>query len=149
VKEVLESAIRAKNSDEELWYKSVEAARQIIHTRDLSDDELVKLALSSETPESFNILVKYIYKFTRSNPDGHKAIEILFNSVDGSTYSLKEWTVAIEFFHHWLEKEERVTSWPTMLGYLCCCSESPEGIDVRHELVDLLRDMLETYGYDG
>ena len=36
-----------------------------------------------------------------------------------------------------------------MLGYLQCCEDSPDNKDIEHHLVDLVRDMITTYGYEG
>lgn len=149
---MLEAAIKSKClkvTEQELWSKSIENARSIIHTRDMSDNELVKIATESSSLDSFNTVIKLIYLFTKSNPNGHQALSDLFNSVDNSPYSLGEWISAIFEFSNWLDKNERKSPWPTMLGYLGCCSESPENKDIKHSLKDLLKEMLETYGYEG
>lgn len=147
--EVLVSALKLKKSEQDIWQKSIENARSIIHTRDLSDNELVKIATESSTPKAFNSTIKQIYLFTKSNPNGHSAIADLYNSVDNSPYSLREWIDAIEYFSSWLEESERTSPWTTMLGYLRCCSESPDNKDIKHNLKSLLKDMLKTYGYEG
>ncbi len=145
----LEAIINFKSSEQDLWFKCIETARGSIHARDLTDSELSKIAKASSTPQSFNTITKLIYRFTRSNPNGHQAVSVLFNSVDNSQYSLSEWIEAIEFFSNWLDERERRTPWPTLLGYLSCCSESPENKDIKHNLTLLLKDMLTTYDYEG
>ncbi len=149
VKKVLEAVINSKDSEKDLWSKSIESARNIIHTRDMSDDELIKIAMNSNNAISFNVVIKLIYKFTRSNPNGHKGVECFFNSVDESPYSLSQWIEAVEYFSNWLDTNQRTTPWPTLLGYLSCCSESPENKNIKHNLKSLLKDMLEVYGYEG
>ncbi len=149
VKKVLEVVISSKDSNKDLWSKSIESARNTIHTRDMSDDELIKIAMGSADPISFNTVIKLIYRFTRTNPNGHQGVECFFNSVDESPYSLSQWIEAIEFFSHWLDENKRTTPWPTLLGYLSCCTESPENKNIKHNLKHLLKDMLETYGYEG
>ena len=141
--------IQTKESEREIWIKSVESSRKIMHSRDMSDDELCKLVSASSSPRSFNTITKLIYKFTRTNPNGHQAIENLFSSVDESPYSLHEWIDAVEYFTNWLEERDRESPWPTMLGYLSCCSESPENKDIKNNLTALLSDMLKAHGYEG
>ena len=145
----LRNIIQTKDSEKELWIKSVESSRKTMHSRDMSDDELCKLVSASSSPVSLNIIIKLIYKFTRSNPNGHQAIENLFKSVDDSPYSLHEWIDAVQLFSEWLEERDRESPWPTMLGYLRCCSESPENKDIKNNLVTLLSDMLKAHGYEG
>lgn len=145
----LELFIQAKENQQDLWQKSVESARQILHARDMKDHELLKIAKACKSLDCFNLMIKHIYRFTRTNPNGHQAVDILFSSVDNSPYSLTEWCEAIETFSKWLDNEKRSSPWNTMLGYLSCCAESPENKNIKHELTSLLIDMLTTYGYDG
>lgn len=149
MKKVLQAVINSKESERDLWSKSIESARSTIHTRDMSDEELIKIAMNSNCAASFNVVIKLIYRFTRSNPNGHMGVECFFNAVDDSPYSLAQWIEAIKYFSKWLDENQRTTPWPTLLGYLSCCSESPENKNIKHNLKHLLKDMLETYGYEG
>lgn len=146
---MLKSIVQDKSEKKDLWLKSIENARSILHARDMSDQEIEKIAIASHSPEDFNVVIRWIYTFTRSNPNGHQGVLTLFKNTDSSHYNLSEWIEAISFFNNWLEENERKTNWVTLLGYLQCCGESPENIDIKHSFVSLVKKMLETYGYEG
>jgi hypothetical protein len=147
--DLLKDIVQEKSDKKELWIKCIENARSIIHARDMSDEEINKVAKASLSPDDFNVIIRWIYAFTRSNPDGHLGVLSLFKNTDSSHYSLSEWVEAINYFNNWLEENERTTNWITLLGYLQCCGDSPENIDIKHSFISLLKDMLETYGYEG
>ena len=147
--ELLEKHIQSKNDQNDLWKKCLENARSILHARDITDSELAKIFTASSTPEDFNTVIRLVYEFTRSNPNGHLAIKLLFNQADTSHFTLTEWIEAINFFNKWLIENDRKCGWKMMLGYLTCCSESPENKDIKHKFNDLINDMLKAYGFDG
>lgn len=144
-----EKLIQTKSDQRDLWKKCLDNARSILHVRDTTDLELEKLFIASSTPENFNTIIRLIYEFTRTNPNGHLAVKLLFNQADTSHYSLVEWIDGINFFYAWLNENERKSGWKMMLGYLACCSESPENKDIKHKFNDLISDMLKSYGFDG
>ncbi|OUR98892.1 hypothetical protein A9Q84_05625 [Halobacteriovorax marinus] len=147
--DLFKSIAHNKSDKNELWLKCIANARSIIHARDMSDQEIEKIANASSSPEDFNVIVRWIYTFTRENPNGHQGILSLFKNTDSSRYDLVEWIEAINHFNSWLEEHERKTDWIKLLGYLQCCGESPENVDIKHNFVSLLKNMLETYGYEG
>jgi hypothetical protein len=147
--EALEKLIQTKEDQKDLWMKCLDNARSILHARDITDLELEKIFVASSTPEKFNTVIKLVYEFTRTNPNGHLAVKLLFNQADTSHYTLNDWIEGINFFNSWLLKNDRKTGWKMMLGYLACCSESPENKDVKHKFNDLINDMLKAHGFDG
>ena len=149
MKEESEKSIHAKSDQRELWTKSLENARSILHARDISDSDLNKILSSSKDPHKFNTLIKLVYTYTRSNPNGSAAVKHLFLKVDSSHYTMTDWIDAISLFEDWLSKKGRKTTWDMMLGYLACCTESPENKDIKHEFLEILSDMLEEHGFEG
>jgi hypothetical protein len=144
-----ETSISNKKTDLDTWKACLENARRILHTRDISDKDLEKIFTASNDPEKFNTVIKLLYSYTRSNPNGSLAVKLLINHVDTSHYSLSDWVDAINIFNTWLENEGRKTSWDMMLGYLACCTESPENKDIKHKFTDILSDMLNEHGFEG
>ena len=144
-----EESIDQKNERKDLWKTCVKNARSTLHSRDITDSELLKILESSSSPEKFNTIVRLIYVFSKTHPDGHTAIKILFENTDSSIYSLEEWINAIDYFDTWLSNNTRKADWKMMLGYIACCSQSPENKDIKHNFIELIDDMLLTYGFDG
>jgi hypothetical protein len=137
------------SSDQELVRKVLEASRSSLRQTELSDHDFFELAQKAGTIENFQIIFRYIYEYSKTHPDPSKAIKKLFRFVDESIYDLGEWLAALISFHHWLKNENKKADFEVMIGYLQCCSESPENKDIKHELSDLLKIMLDAHGFKG
>lgn len=133
----------------EEWAPVLEHARTVLAHKYLSDRNLVRLTKGAATIEQTELMVKLFYQDSKERPIGTAAIDVLFKVVDHSNYSLGAWLSAIVYFHEWLEKDGRKTTFLKMLGYLQCCEESPENKDVDYRFLDLVEDMLKTHGYVG
>ena len=142
----IEEVIEAKGEE---WRSTLEYARTTIPVKFLSDRNLVRLTKGDATIAHTEMMVRLLYKDLMERPTGSSAIEYFFRVIDHSEYSLYAWLNAITYFTNWLEKENRTTAFPKMLGYIQCCEDSPENKDIEHKLVDLVEEMIKTHGFEG
>lgn len=142
----IEDVIASKGED---WRATLEFARVTLSDKFLSDRNLVRLTKGAATIPQTELMVKLLFQDSKERPVGVPGIDIFFKVVDHSNFSLGSWLSAIVFFHDWLIKENRTTTFQKMLGYLQCCEESPENKDIDHNFLDLVSDMLKTHGYVG
>ncbi|EQC44741.1 hypothetical protein M900_0373 [Bacteriovorax sp. Seq25_V] len=113
-------------------------------------DERIKLLLGScEDEAQLRPLFHYLSHSYKTNPNHKETGEMLFSFVDESEYDLPQWIEAIAIFHQWLTEKNRTTTFPKMLGYISCCTQSPENKMLKYQLKDILNDMLKTHGYVG
>lgn len=142
----LEDVITEKGEE---WRKTLEFARESVPEKFLSDRNLIRLTKGAATIPQTELMVKLLFQDSKERPVGVPGIELFFKVVDHSNYSLGSWLSAIVYFHEWLVKENRTTSFQKMLGYLQCCEESPENKDIEHKFLDLVHEMLSTHGFVG
>lgn len=142
----LEDVILEKGEE---WRSTLAHARVTIPEKFLSDRNLVRLTKGAATITQTELMVRLLFQDSKERPVGVPGIEHFFKVVDQSNYSLGAWLKAVTYFHEWLQKENRTTPFPKMLGYLQCCEDSPENKDIEHHLVDLVEDMIKTHGYVG
>ena len=136
-------------SDYHRWKESLQFARSSLSIAVLNDRQFEKIALNSKDVAQFNLLAKYLYQSSKAQPDSSKGVSALFQQVDDSIYSLKEWIEAISFFHQEIEKQGQKTDFLTMLGYLRCCALSPENKTRKRSFCELISEMLNDYGFEG
>ena len=142
----IEDVIREKGEE---WRATLDYARTTIPQKFLSDRNLVRLTKGAATIPQTQLIVKLLFQDSKERPVGVPGIDYLFRVVDHSNYSLGAWLTAITYFHEWLTKENRTTSFQKMLGYLQCCEDSPENKDIDYRFLFLVEDMLKTHGYVG
>ncbi len=133
----------------QLWSQSLDFARSSLSQTVLSDLSLLKLAEASETVEDFNLIAKYLYLSSKTQPDPGRGCQSFFKAVDESNYSLKEWISTISTFDSYLKEQKKSASFLVMLGYVQCCSESPGNKGVKRGLRELLLEMLSQYGFEA
>ncbi len=133
----------------EHWRAALHFARTTIADRYLSDKNLIRLTKGNCTISQLELMVKILYADSKERPVGVTGIDQFFYVVDRSDFNLFSWLEAITIFSNWLDKNNRKSPFPKMLGYLQCCEDSPENKDVTHVFVDLVNDMLEKHGFEG
>ncbi len=143
---ILEDVIAHKGEE---WRSSLDYARQTVPDKYLSDKNLIRLTKGSCTIPHLELMIKILFQDSKERPIGISGIDQFFQVVDRSEFNLFDWLEAVTFFYSWLEKNNRKTAFPKMLGYLQCCEESPENKDIQRNFVDLVREMLEEHGYVG
>ena len=131
------------------WQEALELVRTYFKPSELSDEHLFKIAKASLSTARFNLFIKEAYRSCQGHPDRARPFKTLFSYCDESIYSLKEWILTFDHFQQYLSRDQRREDMMTMLGYLQCCSLSPENKDIKHEFIDLLDNMLLEYGFDG
>lgn len=136
-------------SDYQRWKESLQFARSSLSVAVLDDRQFEKLALNSQSISAFNLLAKYLYQSAKTQPDSSRGVTALFQQVDDSIYSLKEWIEAIAFFHEEVEKRGQKTDFLTLLGYLRCCALSPENKTRKRSFCELISEMLDDYGFEA
>ncbi len=131
------------------WMAALSLGRTYFKANELSDELLARLAKASQSTALFNRFLKEAYRSCQTHPDRTRPFKTLIHYCDESIYSLKEWMQAYSHFLKYLDQEKRQEDLLTMLGYLQCCSLSPENKDIKHEFIDLLDGMITTYGFLG
>src|SRR5690554_1875932 len=129
------------------WINALSFARSTLSYAVASDEQLKHLAQASESIDHFTILIKAIYQYSKSHPDPSQSLRYLFNQVDESDYGLDQWIKAYAFFDQWLVEQKLTSDLVTMLGYLGCCSLSPENKTHKRDLCGLLVEMLKEHGF--
>lgn len=142
----LEDVIQEKGEE---WRIPLNFARTGLPDKFLSDRNLIRLTKGRCTIPHLELMVKILFQDSKERPVGTTGIDQFFFVVDRSEYNLFSWLEAITYFHNWLTKNNRTTSFPKMLGYLQCCEESPENKDIAHDFNDLIQAMLDQYGFVG
>lgn len=140
---------KTSGEDQQKWLEAIETGRSYFKANELSDELLTKLAMASESTDSFNRFLKEAYRSCQTHPDRTRPFKTLVHYCDESIYSLKEWLLAYNYFRRYLDEQGRQEDLLTMLGYLQCCSLSPENKDIKHDFIDLLEAMLNQYGFVG
>ena len=131
------------------WKHALDLARGYFNPHDVSDDQLMKIAAASLSVDHFNIIIKDCYRSSQGHPDRGRPFKTLFSYCDESIYSLTDWLRAYDHFRSYLSESGRSEDFQLMLGYLQCCSLSPENKDIKHDFVDLLQSMLDQFGFKG
>ena len=131
------------------WTEARSFARKTLNRAVASDEDIEKLAQACQSVEQLNLLVKSIYQFSKTHPDPALAIRTLYQHVDDSDYSFTQWIEAYEYFYQWLQERDLSSDFVTMLGYLGCCSLSPENKTHKRELCGLLQEMLQEHGFQA
>lgn len=132
-----------------LWQQSLAFARASLSITVLNDQQLTTIAMNSATVDDFNLIAKSLYQCSKTHPDPGRGVKDFFQHVDDSDYSIEDWIKAIAIFHQWLKQEKLKSDFLTMLGYLACCSVSPENKTHKRDLCGLLQEMLDQYGFQA
>lgn len=130
----------------DLYYDKV---RQLYPNTFLSDENIERILIASENEDQINSLFYFLSKSLKSSPDLKTSGSLLFSHVDSSDYDLSQWIETIHVFKLWLDKEKRISNFDTVLGYISCCTNSPENKMIKFKLVDILNDMIKTHGFNG
>ncbi len=133
----------------EHWRAPLDYARTTIPDKYLSDKNLIRLTKGRCTIAHLELMVKILFQDSKERPVGITGIDQFFYVVDRSNFNLFDWLESITLFYEWLNKENRKTPFPKMLGYLQCCEDSPENKDIKNEFTQLVSGMLIEHGYEG
>ena len=74
---------------------------------------------------------------------------MLFRSVDDSPDSLADWLEALDALTQWCDAQDKTPMSDELIGYVACCSESQAGHPVRLPLPEVVRQMLEDFGFES
>lgn len=149
INEAIKKLVSSTQESEADWQAALSLGRTYFKASELSDDLLVRLAIASKNTKTFNRFLKEAYRSCQTHPDRTRPFKTLIHYCDESIYSLEEWLHAYEYFLQYLDRDGRKEDLLTMLGYLQCCSLSPENKDIKHDFIDLLEGMLGQYGFVG
>lgn len=138
-----------KSNSHELVEKHFEKVRSVYPIHFLSDESIKRLLIATKDEGHLNSLFYFLSKSLKSSPDKKASGAILFTYVDDSEYELSQWIEAIAYFKIWLDENSRETSFEKVLGYISCCTSSPENKTIKFKLIDILKDMLKTHGFNG
>lgn len=134
---------------EKEWALCLESARQSLKFTAIDYLGLEQLALASGSPQQFTIMGRLIYHYGKSHPQTEQIFDLILESVDSSPFPLSQWISSVEYFYHWLINHHRKLDLLKMLGYLRCCVNSSEGSGPQEDFLTIVKEMLETCGYDG
>ncbi|MBT3468529.1 MAG: hypothetical protein HOD72_09980 [Opitutae bacterium] len=84
----------------------------------------------------------------RNYPDFETAFIGLAGGIDDSVFPIEEWVEAFAAFFCNISKES-IPDLQSVAGYITCCAESQVKYPVRPSLADVVREMLQEYGFDG
>lgn len=113
-------------------------------------DRSIKLLLNACPDEAhLKVLSFYLGHLLNSSSMHKEKGRLLFDLADESYYDLTEWIKAIKVFDDYLNEHKRTTKFELMLEYISCSCQSPENKLVKYPLHDLVKKMLDEYGYVG
>ena len=81
-------------------------------------------------------------------PDFDQALPVLAAGIDNSTFPTGEWIDALAAFFEIIH-QARIPSLQSMVGFIVCCAESQAKYPIRPPLSDVVRELLEEYGFEG
>jgi len=127
------------------WYDALTQAAKLAHGANIDPDGFILLARSSSQASTFILIIEALSEYTKENPYGDNALNLLFSYVRNSQYELQAWVDALEYFYKWLEQNNRHASFVPMLSYIkgCIGPSAPEQGTLR----ELVSKVLDTYGY--
>ncbi len=131
------------------WTRAFESARQSLKMIEIDYGTLEQIALASQSPSQFTVIVRLIYQYGKSYPHGKEVADFILDTVNESSFSLPDWLEAIEYFYHWLQKNQRKVDFLPMLKYLECCAAAPDAKEGGQTFSALVEDMLAVAGYEG
>ena len=72
--------------------------------------------------------------------------DTLAESIDDSSFSLRDWVEALRLFGHWLDARGQTLDLRDQIGYVSCAADAAgAGANLTH-LPSLVEEMLEAYG---
>lgn len=115
----------------------------------LSDENIKTILKNISSEAQLNSLFHFLSHALKTSPDKKTAGSLLFKHVETSEYELSQWIEAISFFKQWLDEHQRHSNFEKILGYIACCTSSPENKTLKFKLVDILKQMLNEHGFNG
>lgn len=139
----------AANNSHQLLEKYFEKTRLILGPQFINDEQLKNIILNSGNEEKLNCMIGYLHVYMKSHPDQKMLFSQFINFIDESEYAMDQWIESIYFFDLWLKDHDRKSNLAKMMGYISCCTQSPENLTIKYKLKDILSNMLESYGFKG
>ena len=84
----------------------------------------------------------------RGYKDFEPAIAALALGIDESMFSISEWSEALCVFFEEVP-HNRISNLQTAVGYIVCCAESQAPMPIRPRLAEVVREMLQEFGFEG
>ena len=82
----------------------------------------------------------------KRDPSAQEVYNAFRHAVDDSDYPLGAWFQSLEAFYAWLGSRNRTAAFDDAVDYIGCCAAAD---NTGHPLPDLVRMMLEEYGFEG
>ncbi len=116
---------------------------------DLPPADAHRLAQACSGPTHVTLLARLLRSSADEPEPPTMRAHFFLQAADDSDLSLAEWIEALGVFYAWLDEQGRRTRFSKALGYLHCCAEAMAGGIAFATLADGVRDMLESYGFEG
>ena len=139
----------AENSSSQLKEDFFEKIRRSYPNQFLTDQRISLILDNCTSEQNIKSLFKHLSQHLKSGPDIKTLGNDFFENVDDSQYDMTQWIDTITLFDAWLDKENRTSTFKNILGYIQCCTKSPENKMNKYRLSDLLEEMLKVHGYIG
>jgi len=113
----------------------------------ISPDFLKQWFSPADNSNDLEKLTASLSEFIRSG----KSQEDLNRYIDHSPYTIREWASATLEFHDFLTaQQKKVVLLPeSSFSYLSCCAEAATHNPIHESFVDVVRQMLDTFGIEG
>lgn len=145
------ASVKSKETEsfEQDWLSVLEQAQLALNRCFLTEEDCQQLALASSEPTKFNVIIRLIYSHSKQNPHREPATVLIKRLVNSTPFSMSDWVDAIFYFYQWLNKNNRKVNFLSMLNYLECCSASTDAREPGQTLLNLVKDMLRLFDYEG
>lgn len=133
------------------WYRGLENARKCVDEGVFNEQGLTVLAHHTATPAHLATLLRHLRQHHHRQPWTPSGLDAMIEASDQSPYAISDLFDAFCTFDEWLRTHQRPSVFSAMLGYLECCltSQAATPTHLLPPLNDVLKEMLERFGYDG
>lgn len=130
------------------WYDALSKGMALACDSKIDPDAFLMMSNSSSKSSQFLLFMEALNAYSKENPYGTNAFNLVSCYIDRSSYSLQDWVEVIDYFYNWLAKNCRHASLISVLGYVLGCAENREFVILNDfDFVDIVEKVLGTYGF--
>lgn len=130
------------------WYNALNQGVQLANEGRIDPDAFLMVVNNSIKCSQFILIMESLRTYSKENPYGTNAFNLLIFYADRSNYTLKDWVEVLDYFYNWLAKNCRKASFETILNYILNCIGGRNWLELRNfRLTELVEQFLGTYGF--
>ncbi len=150
VTKLSEELSKSTNESFMTWHEALTKGTQLAQEAQIDPDAFLMLARNCSDSGQFLSITKTLNSYSKENPYGNNAFNLIDCFVEKSSYPLKDWIESLDYFCDWLKQNFRQADLTTMLHYIanCICIKGANQIEFkRFSLKEQLEKVLRTFGF--